>query len=143
MRRIKTSAKIPINFFLFLTSTKIVFLFQWQYIYKMLTDLTTGPLGGSLLVEIPISPPNPNSPPSANWVDALCTAIELFILLKNIWAVFLLFVIILSVWNVPYFEIWFIASPTFDTDFTEIFESRYSVLQSFSLASLNLFLKRY
>ena len=28
---------------------------------------------------MPTSPPKPNSPPSANWVDVLCIAIELFI----------------------------------------------------------------
>ena len=37
----------------------------------------TGPLGGNLFVDIPTSPPNPNSPPSANCVDELCIAIEL------------------------------------------------------------------
>ena len=52
--------------------------------------MPTGPLGGNLFVEIPISPPNPNSPPSANCVDALWTAIELFIPFKNIFSLTLI-----------------------------------------------------
>ena len=55
-----------------------------KYLYDVNWLIPTGPLGGSLLVEIPISPPKPNSPPSANCVDTLCIAIELFTPFKNI-----------------------------------------------------------
>ena len=58
--------------------------------------------------------------------------------LKNISAVFLLFVIILSVCIVPYFKICDIASWTFLTVLIDNIESKYSVPQSFSLAILSL-----
>ena len=93
-----------------------------------------GPRGWSLLVDIPTSAPNPNSPPSANCVEALWMAIELLILDKNFFAVFLFFVTIESVWEEPYLFIWFMASSTPLTLFTEIIGERYSVCQSFSVA---------
>jgi hypothetical protein len=37
----------------------------------------TGPRACSLPVAMPISAPNPNSPPSANWVEALCSTMAL------------------------------------------------------------------
>ena len=103
--------------------------------------MPTGPLGGNLFVDIPISPPNPNSPPSANCVDALWTAIELFIPFKNIFAVFVFRVMIASVCIVPYFNICLIASFTPFTLFIDILGDKYSVLQSLSLANLSLLLK--
>ena len=94
-----------------------------------------------MLVEIPISPPKPNSPPSANWVETLCIAIELFTPFKKTSAFFLLLVIILSVCIVPYFKICSTAPFTFLTVLTEIIASRYSVFQSFSVAFFNFPLK--
>ncbi len=49
-----------------------------------------------------ISPPKPNSPPSANCVEVLCIAIELFTFFKNFFADFIFLVIIASVCIVPY-----------------------------------------
>ena len=83
---------------------------------------------------MPTSAPNPNSPPSANCVDALWIAIELLILKRNFLAVFLFFVTIESVWEEPYWFIWSIAFVTPFTLFTEIMGERYSVSQSFSVA---------
>ena len=68
---------------------------------------------------MPTSPPNPNSWPSANCVDVLCIAIELFTSFKNFLADFLFCVIIQSVCIVPYLFIWSIASFIFFTDLTE------------------------
>ena len=104
-----------------------------------------GPRGWSLLVDIPTSAPNPNSPPSANCVEALWIAIELLMFERNFLAVFLFFVIIVSVWEEPYLFMCLIASSTPFTIFTEIFGERYSVFQSFSLAififfKINLFI---
>ena len=59
-----------------------------MYLYEVSCSRPTGPLGGSFVVDIPTSAPKPNSPPSANWVEALWTAIELEILDKNFFAVF-------------------------------------------------------
>ena len=50
-------------------------------------------------------------------------------------------VIIASVCIVPYFNIWAIASLTPFTLFIDILGDKYSVLQSFSFANFNLFLK--
>jgi len=50
-----------------------------------------------LLVDIPTSAPKPNSPPSANCVEALWIAIELLIFDRNFLAVFLFFVTMESV----------------------------------------------
>ena len=95
-----------------------------------------GPRGWSLFVDIPTSAPNPNSPPSANWVEALWTAIELLIPDRNFLAVFLFLVTIESVCEDPYLFIWSTASSTPFTLFTEIVGERYSVFQSFSVAIL-------
>ena len=56
-----------------------------------------GPRGCNLLVDIPTSAPKPNSPPSANCVEALWIAIELLIFDRNFLAVLLFLVTIESV----------------------------------------------
>ena len=43
----------------------------------------TGPRAWNLPVAMPISPPKPNSPPSANWVEALCSRMALSISVKK------------------------------------------------------------
>src|SRR5437016_9741571 len=40
-----------------------------RYLYVVSCSAPTGPRGGSRWVEMPISAPMPNSPPSANWVE--------------------------------------------------------------------------
>ena len=97
-----------------------------------------GPRGWSLLVDIPTSAPKPNSPPSANCVEALWTAIELLMLDRNFLAVFLFLVTIESVCEDPYLFIWFIASSTPLTLFTEIVDERYKVSQTLSVVFLIL-----
>src|SRR5690606_3697281 len=42
-----------------------------RYLNEQSCSTPTGPRAWNLPVAIPISPPNPNSPPSANWVEAL------------------------------------------------------------------------
>ena len=95
-----------------------------------------GPRGWSLFVDMPTSAPKPNSPPSANCVEALWIAIELLMPDINFLAVFLFLVTIESVCEDPYLFIWSIASFTPFTLFTEIIDERYSVFQSFSFAIL-------
>ena len=51
------------------------------YLKLVKCSAPTGPRTCNLSVEIPISAPNPNSPPSANWVEAFCRIIALLILL--------------------------------------------------------------
>src|SRR5262245_9750325 len=43
----------------------------------------TGPRAWKRPVAMPISPPMPNSPPSANWVEALCSTIALLTRARN------------------------------------------------------------
>ena len=107
-----------------------------MYLYVVSWSSPIGPRGWSLPVEIPTSAANPNSPPSANCVEALWTAIELLTSERNFLAVFLLFVTMESVWNEPYLFICFMASFTPLTIFTEIVGERYSVFQSFIVAIL-------
>src|SRR5205085_9304573 len=45
------------------------------YLNVVSCSTPTGPRACSLPVPMPISAPIPNSPPSANWVDALCITI--------------------------------------------------------------------
>ena len=97
-------------------------------------SIPIGPRGWSLPVDIPTSAPKPNSPPSANCVEALWIAIELLIFDRNFLAIFLFFVTMESVWEEPYLFIWAIASSTPFTPLTEIVGERYSVAQSFFVA---------
>ncbi len=46
-----------------------------RYLNVVNCSTPTGPRACILPVEMPISPPMPNSPPSANWVEALCSRI--------------------------------------------------------------------
>src|SRR5210317_238571 len=77
-------------------------LLEISYLYETNCSKPTGPLGGSVFVDMPTSPPKPNSPPSANCVEVLCIAIELLTFFKNLLAVFLFLVIMESVCIVPY-----------------------------------------
>src|SRR5262249_21705793 len=61
----------------------------------------TGPRACSRPVAMPISAPNPNSPPSANWVEALCSTIAESTSARNFSAVRASFVTIASVWCEP------------------------------------------
>ena len=61
----------------------------------------TGPRACSLPVEMPISAPMPNSPPSANWVEALTSTMALSTFFRNLSAALASPVMILSVWLEP------------------------------------------
>ena len=61
----------------------------------------TGPRAWSLPVAMPISAPKPNSPPSANWVEALCSTIALSTSARKRSAAALSAVTIASVWCEP------------------------------------------
>src|SRR4051794_38644658 len=56
----------------------------WMRYLKLVNCSTpTGPRACSLPVAMPISAPKPNSPPSANWVEALCRTIAESTSLRN------------------------------------------------------------
>src|SRR5690606_10628309 len=55
-----------------------------RYLKLVSCSTPTGPRACILPVAMPISPPKPNSPPSANWVEALWTRIAESISLKNL-----------------------------------------------------------
>src|SRR3569833_3190254 len=54
-----------------------------RYLNEQSCSSHTGPRAWNLPVAMPISPPNPNSPPSANWVEALCSRMALSISVKK------------------------------------------------------------
>ena len=61
----------------------------------------TGPRAWNFPVAMPISAPKPNSPPSANWVEALCSTIAESTSLRNFCAALASSVTIASVWCDP------------------------------------------
>src|SRR5579872_2167946 len=71
------------------------------YLKLVSCSAPTGPRGGSRPVEMPISAPMPNSPPSANWVEALIRTIALSTSFKNFSAAVFSSVTIASVWCEP------------------------------------------
>ena len=87
-------------------------------------------------VEIPISAPNPNSPPSAYCVDAFCKTIALSTSLKNLEQVSLFSVMIEAVWCEECFVICFIASSIPFTVLTDI------ILYDYNINSLTIQEKR-
>ena len=89
----------------------------------------------SFPVAIPISAPIPNSPPSANWVDAFVITIALSTSAKNRSARFLFCVMMDSVWPELYLLICSIAVSKFSTIFIDKIASKYSVDQSPHLPS--------
>src|SRR5262249_6540440 len=94
----------------------------------------TGPRAWKRPVAMPISAPKPNSPPSANWVEALCNTIAESTSLTNFFAAALSSVTIESVWCEPKRSICSIAASTPSITLAEMTASRYSVDQSSSLA---------
>ena len=96
----------------------------------------TGPRACSLPVEIPISAPMPNSPPSANWVEALTSTIALSTSLMNFSAASASSVMMASVWSEPCVPMNPMASSMPSTSFTATMLSRYSVSQSSSVAGV-------
>ncbi len=79
---------------------------------------------------MPISPPKPNSPPSANWVEALCRTIAESTSARNRAAAAGSSVTIASVWWLPWAAMWRIAPATPSTCAAAQIASRYSVSQS-------------
>src|SRR5580704_15301019 len=74
----------------------------WMRYLKLVNCSTpTGPRACSLPVAMPISAPKPNSPPSANCVEALCRTIAESTSRRNFSAAFLSSVTIASVWWDP------------------------------------------
>src|SRR5687767_7617292 len=68
-----------------------------RYLKLVSCSTPTGPRACSLPVAMPISAPKPNSPPSANWVEALCSTMAESTSLRNLSAVSLSSVTIASV----------------------------------------------
>src|SRR5262245_10617774 len=72
-----------------------------RYLNVVSCSTPTGPRAWKRPVAMPISAPKPNSPPSANWVEALCRKIAESIPSRNFSAVALSSVTIESVWCEP------------------------------------------
>src|SRR5215470_7987154 len=72
-----------------------------RYLNVVSCSTPTGPRAWKRPVAMPISAPKPNSPPSANWVEALCSTIAESIPSRNFSAVALSSVTIESVWCEP------------------------------------------
>ena len=87
---------------------------------------------------MPISAPMPNSPPSANWVDALTMTMALSTRLRKASAVSASSVMMDSVCWEPWRAMWATAASTPSTTATEMMASRYSVFQSSSVAGTTL-----
>ena len=96
-----------------------------------------GPRACSRPVAMPISAPMPNSPPSANWVDALCSTMALSRRARKRSAVAWSSATMQSVCCEPYLRMWAMAASTPSTVFTAMMASRYSVDQSCSVARLH------
>src|SRR5215475_14168225 len=107
-----------------------------RYLKLVNCSTPTGPRAWKRPVAMPISAPKPNSPPSANWVEALCSTIAESISLRNFSAAALSSVTIESVWCEPYRSMCAMAASTPSTTLAEMTASRYSVDQSSSRAGL-------
>src|SRR5262245_4581814 len=105
-----------------------------RYLKLVNCSTPTGPRAWKRPVAMPISAPKPNSPPSANWVEALCNTIAESTSSRNFSAAARSSVTIESVWCEPKRSICSIAASTPSTTLAEMTASRYSVDQSSSLA---------
>src|SRR3984893_13162839 len=72
-----------------------------KYLEVVSSAAPTGPRGGRRWVELPISAPMPNSPPSANWVEALTSTMALSTSRRKRSATAVSSVTIASVWCEP------------------------------------------
>lgn len=93
-----------------------------------------GPRAWSLLVEMPISAPRPNSPPSAKRVEQLTRRLAESRSETKRWAEVSEEVTMASVWREPYRRMCAQASSSESTTLTARMRSRYSALQSDSAA---------
>src|SRR5262245_13644679 len=107
-----------------------------RYLKLVNCSTPTGPRAWKRPVAMPISAPKPNSPPSANCVEALCRTIAESTSRKNFSAATGSSVTIESVWCEPWRSTCAIAASTPSTTLAEMTASRYSVDQSSSLAGL-------
>src|SRR5262245_30006626 len=107
-----------------------------RYLKLVNCSTPTGPRAWKRPVAMPISAPNPNSPPSANCVEPLCRTIAESTSLRNFSAAARFSVTIESVWCEPKRSICLIAPSTPSTSLAEMIASRYSVDQSCSFANL-------
>ena len=74
---------------------------RMRYLNVVSCSTPTGPRACMRPVAMPISAPKPNSPPSANCVEALCSTIAESTSLRNFSAAFWSAVTIASVWCEP------------------------------------------
>src|SRR3989338_8306409 len=95
-----------------------------------------GPRAWSLSVEMPISAPMPNCPPSVSLVEALTYTAAESTSLVNLLAWVMFSVTMASEWLEPYRAMWSMAAPTEGTTLTARMRSRYSAYQYSSVASL-------
>src|SRR5439155_6567998 len=105
-----------------------------MYLYEVISTSAIGPRACSFWLEMPISAPKPNSPPSAKRVEALTMTHAESTSREKRSAADGSSVTIASVWLVPWTLIRSIASSKLPTTPTARMRSRYSASQSSSAA---------